>query len=98
MSCVWQLCAPPSLAEVVGVWLGLGAFLLLALLCSCVLLPWQCCCAVIHHLLLWHLWELHAALMLLECCRGATVVVDGTWGAEQGQTQQPLLGLVPWLS
>lgn len=55
--CVWQFCAPASLAEAVRGWLGLGVFLLLELLgcspaahvltCCCVLLPWQSWCAVV---------------------------------------------------
>lgn len=102
--CVWQLCAPASLAEAVRGWLGLGAFLLLGLLCCSPAAHVLLCPAAMavllycSHLLLWHLWELHASVVLLVCCRGAMAAVAGTWGAEQGHPQQPWLGLVPWLS
>lgn len=63
--CLAALCSS-QFSKAVGVWLGLGVFLLLGSRAAV-----SCChgraagCAVIHHLLLWHLQEQHAALMLL---------------------------------
>lgn len=63
--CLAALC-PSQFGRAVGVWLSLGAFLHLGLLCcSCAAVS---CChggATIHHLLLWHLCEWHAALVVL---------------------------------
>lgn len=44
--------------------------------CCCALLPWPCCCPGIQHLLLWHLWELDAAVMLLSC---SSCAAEGPW-------------------
>lgn len=63
--CLAALCSS-QFSKAVGVWLGLGVFLLLGSLC-CSRAAVSCCYgrAVIHHLLLWHLQEQRAALMLL---------------------------------
>lgn len=50
----WSLAGPGSIPL-----LGLAV----PLTCCSVLLPWWGCCAVICHLLLWHLWELHAPIL-----------------------------------